>query len=116
MQLPAQSFRPMPWFARLLAMVAIVAFLVIGVLGLVLPVIPGVLFLFLAALLATRVSRRASDLAHRQPWFREQLRAWQSSDGLSTGHRLKLSFLVALRTLVSGIAKGARFLRQAWTK
>lgn len=90
----------------------IVACLIVGVLGLILPVIPGVLFLFLAALLLTRVSRRAFNLAHRQPWFREQLRTWQMSGGLSTGQRLRLSLLLTIRALADGITVGLRFIRR----
>ena len=90
----------------------IVACLIVGVLGLILPIIPGVLFLFLAALLLTRVSRRAFNVAHRQPWFREQLRTWQLSGGMSVGQRLRLSLLLTLRALVDGTIASLRFLRR----
>jgi len=112
-QLPVRSFRPMSWLARLIAIVLIVAFLIVGIAGLILPIIPGVLFLFLAALLLTRVSRRAAEVAHRQPWFREQLHAWQASGGLSVGQRLRLSLLLTVRALIGGIAAGGRVVRKA---
>ena len=94
----------------------IVACLIVGVLGLILPVIPGVLFLFLAALLLTRVSRRAFNIAHRQPWFREQLRAWQLSGGMSVGQRLHLSLLLTLRALADGIIVSLRFIRRKFLR
>ena len=73
MHLPTPHFRPLPLYARVIALVLIAGFILVGILGLILPIIPGVLFLFLAALLLTRVSRRASTYAHNQPWFRKQI-------------------------------------------
>ncbi len=97
------AFTPMPLVWKILSLVLIAAFLVIGVAGLILPVIPGVLFLFLAALLATRVSRRAARFAHQQPWFHHHLRQWQASGHLSIGERVKLAALITIRTCVRGL-------------
>lgn len=116
MQLPTPHFSPMPLYAKVIALVVIVGFVLIGIIGLILPIIPGVLFLFLAALLLTRVSRRASAYAHSQPWFRRHLQSWRASAGLSWGQRARLSFWVAARAIVQGVGAGARSIHKAWRR
>lgn len=110
MHLPTPHFRPLPLYAKAIALVLIAGFIIIGIIGLILPIIPGVLFLFLAALLLTRVSRRASTWAHNQPWFRTHLHSWQASSGLSWGQRARLSFWVAAKAVVQGIGAGSSFI------
>lgn len=103
--LPKPIFRPMPLIYKVVCMVLIAAFLMIGLLGLILPVIPGVLFLFLAVLLLTRVSRRAATFAHSQPWFHRNMHHWQATGGLSLGQRAKLGFLLSARMIVKGVQR-----------
>lgn len=93
----------MPLIYKIICMVLIAGFLVIGLLGLILPVIPGVLFLFLAVLLLTRVSRRAATFAHSQPWFHHHMHQWQATGGLSVGQRVKLGFLMTARVIIKGV-------------
>lgn len=112
MHLPTSHFSPLPLYARVIALVVIVGFVLLGIIGLILPIIPGVLFLFLAALLLTRVSRRASAYAHSQPWFRKHLQSWRASAGLSWGQRARLSFWVAAKAVVQGVGAGASFVYQ----
>lgn len=113
MRLPAYPFRPMSLYARLIALVLIAGFLLLGLIGLILPIIPGLLFLFLAALLLTRVSRRASDYAHSQPWFRRHLQWWRSSHALSWPQRVHLSLLLGARAALNGIRAGVRAVRRS---
>ncbi|MDO8910015.1 MAG: DUF454 family protein [Pseudohongiella sp.] len=103
--LPKPIFRPMPLVYKIACMVLIAGFVIVGLLGLILPIIPGVLFLFLAALLLTRVSRRAATFAHSQPWFHRNMHRWQASGGLSAGQRVKLGFLLSARILINGTQK-----------
>jgi uncharacterized membrane protein YbaN (DUF454 family) len=103
--LPKPVFRPMPLVYKIACIVLIAGFLIIGLLGLILPIIPGVLFLFLAALLLTRVSRRAAVFAHSQPWFHRNMHHWQASGGLSPGQRFKLGFLLSARIIVKSLQK-----------
>lgn len=103
--LPEPIFRPIPLVYKIACMALIAVFLIIGVLGLILPIIPGVLFLFLAVLLLTRVSRRAATFAHSQPWFHRNMRQWQATGGLSVGQRVKLGFLLGARLIVKGAQK-----------
>lgn len=108
MQLPTPHFSPLPLYAKIIALVVIAGFVLIGIVGLILPIIPGVLFLFLAVLLLTRVSRRASAYAHSHPWFRKHLQSWRASAGLTWGQRARLSFWLAARTVVQGVGAGIR--------
>lgn len=110
--LPKPIFRPMPLMYKIVSMVLIAAFLIIGVLGLILPIIPGVLFLFLAVLLLTRVSRRAATFAHSQPWFHRNMHHWQATGGLTVGQRVRLGFLLSARVIM----KGAQRLMSALAK
>ena len=55
MHFPKPQFRPLPWGYKLLCLALIIVFTVIGLVGLILPIIPGIIFLFLAAWLVTRM-------------------------------------------------------------
>lgn len=105
-----KAFQPLPWFARALSLLLIAACLLMGVIGVLLPVIPGVLFFFLAVLLCTRVSSRAHRLAHENPWYRRQLDNWHRSQQLPLLPRVKLAVLVAIRSLVDLLIAGGKIL------
>jgi uncharacterized membrane protein YbaN (DUF454 family) len=103
----------MPLIYKIACMVLIAGFLIIGVLGLILPIIPGLLFLFLAVLLLTRVSRRAATFAHSQPWFHKNMHHWQATGGLSIGQRAKLGFLMGARIIVRSAQQLFNFASKA---
>lgn len=102
MHLPKPYFRPLPLAYKVLGVVLVALFLLIGLAGLILPIIPGILFLFLALYVLTRVSRRASAYAHSQPWFNRHMRHMNAADKLSIGERVRLGLLVVARGAVSG--------------
>ena len=66
--------------------------LVLGLIGLVIPVLPGVLLLIAAALCASAVSPAVRDRLHRHPAMRRAHRRWHASEGLHLGDRVKLAF------------------------
>lgn len=78
-------------------------FLILGVIGLIMPIIPGLVFLFLALYVLTRLSRRAAAYAQSKPWFRYHLLHLQAASGLSLGARVKLGALIVARGTVQGI-------------
>lgn len=80
-------------------------FLIIGVIGLVLPIIPGVLFLGLAALLLARLSSRFADYLHGHPRYRRWHRLQRRSAGLNWYQRCKLGVLLAARSVLNGVAR-----------
>ena len=84
--------------ALILALVGL--FVIIGLVGLVLPIIPGILFLVVAAWLLAKVSGRfASHLDQHRGWQRGR-RIWRQSQGLSLAQRVKLSLLLIARSMV----------------
>lgn len=119
MSLPMRTrqkvFRPLPWLIRALSLMLIAACLVMGVIGVLLPVIPGVLFFFIAVLLCTRVSSRAFHLAHQNPWYRRQLDNWHRSNQLPVLTRVKLATLVAIRSLIDAVIGLGRMLAKRRT-
>lgn len=84
---PSPARRPRPW-RRVALTVAGWAFIVLGVLGLFLPILQGLLFLAIGLLLLARVSPRArlivQRLRRRFPWLdramrhgQDRLRLWR---------------------------------------
>jgi uncharacterized membrane protein YbaN (DUF454 family) len=112
MHFPKPTFRPMPLTYKILSVVLIAGFLFIGLVGLVLPIIPGILFLLLAVYLMTRVSRRISAIVHKHPWFNRNMRKLDAVSTLSIGEKTRLSLLLTARALISGIESGIAFFRK----
>jgi len=111
-QLPKPIFRPIPLIYKIGVSVLIAVFLVIGLLGLILPIIPGILFLVLAVFLMTRVSRRAATYAHSQAWYHRQMSHLNATRHLSAGDRVKYSFLIAARGTVNAIKRLFKTIRK----
>ncbi|MEX0619294.1 MAG: DUF454 family protein [Pseudohongiellaceae bacterium] len=103
---------PMPWFLKVVTGFLIAGLLVIGMLGLILPIIPGLLFLFIAALLLTRVSRRFAAAAEKHPGLARPLRFWRTAGGLSVPQRLRLAFWVVAKATVNGFQTASSLLRR----
>lgn len=112
MHLPKPRFHPLPFACKIVGIMLVACFLLIGLAGLILPIIPGILFLFLALYVLTRISRRAAAYAHRQPWFDHGVRQMHATDGLSVGERCKLGLLVLARGMVNGVEWGVSLLKR----
>lgn len=113
MHLPKPIFRPVPLLYKIALSVVIVAFLLIGLVGLILPVIPGILFLVLALFLMTRVSRRAATYAHSQPWFHRHMRQLNATSHLSMTDRLKMGLWISARATINAAKRLMRFVKKA---
>lgn len=111
MHFPQTRFRPLPLVYRVLSVVLIIGFLLIGLIGLVLPIIPGIVFLLLAVYLLTRISRRAAEIVHRQPWYHRGMRDFHAAGHLSVTEKIKLSALMAARAMVNGVDLAMAWLR-----
>lgn len=98
MEKPVLSF-----FWKSITCLAIAGLLLLGLIGLILPVIPGILFLFLALLLLTRVSRRAAVWAENHDWFRQQNRLWKRAGAMPVTDRLRVGLLVGARSVIQGL-------------
>ena len=101
-----------PFLLKAVVLGLVAVFAVIGVIGLVLPIIPGILFLGLAALLLARVSRRFADYLEAQPLWQKARRRWHSTRTLSPLERIKLSAWYAASSLVAGVERLLTILLQ----
>ena len=64
---------PSHWFSKLLALIILLLCVAIGMMGLILPVIPGFLFLMLAAVIAARLHPPLEAYLRRYAWCRSYL-------------------------------------------
>jgi hypothetical protein len=78
---------------------------VLGVIGLLVPVIPGILFLLMAAACASLASDRVHQKMNHNPAYRRWRRRWDASAGLSTWNRIKLSFWLSVDTTVKAFSR-----------
>ncbi|MEQ8955217.1 MAG: DUF454 family protein [Gammaproteobacteria bacterium] len=95
--------RQMPALLKAMVLVLVGLFVLIGLVGLVLPIIPGILFLALAAWLLARVSSRFAFHLEQHPVWRRLRRYRRSTSYLSLTQQLKLSLLLLCRAAVNGI-------------
>jgi uncharacterized membrane protein YbaN (DUF454 family) len=79
--------------------------LLIGVIGVVLPIIPGILFLGLGAWLLAKVSRRAAAHLDARPGWQKAQRFWYRSRHLGIVGKLQLSLLLVCKTIVDSLRK-----------
>lgn len=85
----------------------------VGLVGLILPIIPGILFLFLAALLLAKVSSRFDALLHRNENMKAWRHRWDTTNALPFLQRIKLSLLLVARAVVNGVEAAVDSLSKA---
>jgi uncharacterized membrane protein YbaN (DUF454 family) len=68
-----------PWFAKLLALTLLLLCVGLGVLGLILPLIPGLLFFAFAAMLAASLFPAFGRRLRRTPWLARVLNPYLDS-------------------------------------
>lgn len=99
----------MPVFVKALLLIVVAGFTVLGLIGLVLPIIPGVVFLALAALLLSRVSSRFHFHLNNSATWSKLKRHWRSIRYLSLGQQVRLSFWLTARSMLNGMASLFKF-------
>jgi len=85
----------------------------VGLAGLILPIIPGILFLFLAALLLAKVSSRFDSLLHKNENMKAWRRRWDTTNSMPFLQRIKLSLLLVARAVVNGVETAVDSLNKA---
>lgn len=102
--------------AKVAAAVAVLVCLVVGVAGLVLPIIPGIVFLGLAALIAARWSPALERTMRRSRTLGGYLDQTAGFRHLSPARQIELGAWLTLKALVDSVAwllrAGARLLRR----
>ena len=91
-------------------------FLALGLVGLVLPIIPGLLFLLLALYVLSRISNRFAFLVRRNSWFRRSLRRLSHVRTLPPSDWLRLGFWMTARGAVNAVSGITRFFSRAVTR
>lgn len=77
--------------------------LLLGLVGLIFPIIPGVLFLIAAVYVLSKASRRFRRVAEADPRYQEMQRRFNGFGGLGAMDRLRLAGWMTLDASVKGI-------------
>lgn len=85
---------------RVLLLTLAAVFTVLGLIGLLVPVLPGVLFLILAALCVSATSERAHQRMLRHRGYSRWRRRWDASAGLPVLQRCKLAFWLSADAVI----------------
>jgi uncharacterized membrane protein YbaN (DUF454 family) len=89
---------------KLIAAGVIVVCLLLGIAGLILPLIPGLLFLGLAAIVAAKVSPRFAEMLRQNETLRGYLDRTEAFGTLPLDQKVKLAGLLILKALIDGVA------------
>lgn len=88
---------------RAIYLVIGVAFLALGVVGLIIPIIPGILFLAAAVYVLGKVSRRVRHFGQRNAAYRDVSRRFDRLQFVSIRNRARVFPLILLDMAVTGL-------------
>lgn len=92
------------YIARLLAFICVLVCLVFGLAGLLLPIIPGLLFLVLALMIAARHIPSLDRWLRRHPTMRAYLDSGQGFFRLGWLEKLRFIFYLCLKICIDALA------------
>lgn len=90
---------------RVVLMLSGTALVALGLLGLLVPILPGFLFLALAAVCFSAVSPRFQRRLERHPAWRGWRLRWRESRGLPLLKRLQLVFWLTAEAAMNSVAR-----------
>lgn len=90
---------------KLIACGVIAVCLLLGVAGLILPLIPGLLFLAIAALVAAKLSPRFRDLLRQNETLRGYLDRTDGIADLPLAEKVRLGGLLFVKVLIEGVTR-----------
>lgn len=90
--------------AKLIACVLVIGFLVIGAVGLILPIIPGLLFLAIAAIVAARHLPSLDRMLRRNRTMGGYLDSADRFSDLELSQKIRYGCLLCLKMLIDGVA------------
>ena len=99
------SYR-MPVLTKVICIALIACFVVVGLIGLVLPIIPGLIFLFIAAILLARISSRFDSILKRNSTVQGWMKHADTINGLTFSQRVRLSFWMSARIILTQSSQG----------
>lgn len=97
--------RPLALLGRFALLLAVGVLVLLGLIGLILPILPGILFLGLAALLMARLSSRFARGLHGHPGYRRWQRFSQACRGLGPWQRCRLALLLLARAGLQSLSR-----------
>jgi uncharacterized membrane protein YbaN (DUF454 family) len=89
---------------KLVAAGVIVVCLLLGVAGLILPLLPGLLFLAVAAAVAAKLSPRFAEMLRQNDTLRGYLDRTEGFGHLAPGEKIKLVCLLIVKAAIDGVA------------
>jgi uncharacterized membrane protein YbaN (DUF454 family) len=89
---------------KLIACAVIIACLALGAVGLILPLIPGLLFLAVAAVVAAKLSPSFEQMLRQNPTLSGYLDRTDGFAALSWGKRIQVAGLLCVKMLIDGVA------------
>ena len=89
---------------KLIAAGVIVVCLLLGLAGLILPLIPGLLFLAIAAIVAAKLSPRFAATLRQNDTLRGYMDRTEGFSALPLDGKIKLTGLLLLKMLIDGVA------------
>jgi uncharacterized membrane protein YbaN (DUF454 family) len=102
MQTDTGSFDGLP--VKLIAVAVIIACLALGMIGLVLPIIPGLLFLAVAAVIAAKLSPAFARTLRQNPTLSSYLDRTEGIEALPLGKKVQVACLLCVKMLIDGVA------------
>ncbi|MBT3531798.1 MAG: DUF454 family protein [Gammaproteobacteria bacterium] len=102
------SPRRMPLIAKIILVFMAICFAVIGLIGLILPIIPGILFLFLALFVLSQVSSRFARFLHNNPSYRGMKSRLKKFDFDSALRRAELGFWKVIKSVLDFLDRTSR--------
>ena len=103
-----QTDTPSPSFdnisTKLIACGVIVVCLLLGLAGLILPLLPGLLFIAVAAIVAAKLSPKFGDLLRQNDTLRGYLDRTDGFGALPPAQKLQLAGLLFVKMLIDGVS------------
>lgn len=90
---------------RAALIIAAIAFSLLGLVGLLIPILPGFLFLILAAVCVSALSPRFERRLARHPAWRGWRLRWRQSHGLPMHRRLQLAFWLSAEAVMKSFGR-----------
>ncbi|PCH61303.1 MAG: hypothetical protein COC19_04915 [SAR86 cluster bacterium] len=106
------TMKTLPIFKKTLYTIGIFICLFLGIVGLILPIIPGLLFLFIAAVLLSKISRRVRHWLRGNKLFSKWNSYAHSVDSLSIPQKIKLTILFMAKQTLTAIGSGFSKIKQ----
>ena len=89
---------------KLIAAGVIVVCLLLGFAGLILPLIPGLLFLGIAAIVAAKLSPRFAEMLRQNETLRGYMDRTEGFNELPLDKKVKLAGLLFVKAMIDGVA------------